>query len=231
MNRKAKYGIIATGTVTTLSMYAALTSALMFAGPASADDWEKERMHDRDRGHEMERDREHGKEHGRKHHGGDELELLALKSSDTRMEDALSAFRSNYAGTVIEIELDDEDHSMVYEIKAIDLKGGEEHKASYTLKGAQQIKYSSESLNVLGFSKLDDDDAAAVKAVQADSAISIDQALEIARKHSDAYIESIELENKRGLTFYKVEYIGPGPERRLLIDALTGEQVPSMRRQ
>ncbi|MFD1383177.1 PepSY domain-containing protein [Rhodanobacter aciditrophus] len=229
MNRKSKYGIIATSTVTTLSMYAALTSALMFAGPASADDWEKERMHDRDRGHEMERDHKFDKKEGRKHRDN-ELEMLALKSADTSMEDVIAEFRSKYSGTVVEVELDDKKHSIVYEVKAIDLDAGEGHKASYTLRGKQETEYNKRSLNVLGFSKLDDDDAAAVKAVQAESAISMDKALEIARNHSDAYIESIELENKRGLTFYKVEYMGPGKERRLLIDALSGEQVPSMRR-
>ncbi|MEC8483349.1 MAG: PepSY domain-containing protein, partial [Pseudomonadota bacterium] len=61
-------------------------------------------------------------------------------------------------------------------------------------------------------------------------AVSIDKAIEIANAHNSSHIESIELEHKRGLTYYEVEYIDGSQMRRLLIDAASGEAIPSINR-
>lgn len=203
MTFKAKMGIIATGLFTTGTMLTALTSALLLTSTAS-----------------YAKDKDHK----------DDIMRLALQSSETTMTQAIAAFRSNYAGTIVEIELDDEDHMLVYEIKAINLDAGEKHQASYTLNNLTEVEYYHKSLKVLGFSKLDDEDVAAIESVNQPGAVSIDKAIEIANAHNSSHIESIELEHKRGLTYYEVEYIDGSPMRRLLIDAASGEAIPSINR-
>lgn len=207
MSFKSKVGIIATTLFTTATMFTALTSALLLSNSAYAKD----------------------KDHDHKHRH-DEVEMLALKSSDTSIEQALTTFRSQYPGTIVEVELDHEDDQMVYEVKAIDLDGHERLKIAYAITDLSEVDSDRDSLSLLGFNKLDDEDVSALETVQAEGAITIDRAIEIAKANSAAFIKSVELEHKRGLTYYEVKMFDENGKQRLLIDAKSGEAIPSMRR-
>lgn len=206
MTLQAKLSIIATTLFSTTALTATAACLMLAANPAYAKD----------------KDKDH---HDRK----DEIKLLALKSSDVSLQDLVTKFESTYSGVVTDVELDHEDDVLVFEIKAIDLEKGVKHEASYSIKGGVPVKYHEESLTVLGFNKLDDHHITALEAMKGAQAISLKQAIAMAQSNSDAYIESIELEYKRGVSYYEVELLSASGEQKLLIDAQSGEAVPSLR--
>lgn len=158
----------------------------------------------------------------------DQLMLQALKSSKVSLNSLLEKFQADFPSTVMEIELDDEDNILVYEIKGIDLKEGVRYKAKYALYSGEEIDRHSKSLRFMGFNKLDDNDQAALEALQ--QGVSIKNAIALSNPQEGSYIESIELEHKRGLTFYEVELLGPSGSTKILMDAKSGEVIPSLRR-
>ncbi|MGB0783951.1 MAG: PepSY domain-containing protein [Marinomonas sp.] len=158
-----------------------------------------------------------------------QLMLLALKSSQVSITQILEKFKADYPSIVTEIELDDEDHILVYEVKGINLEDGVKYKVQYALHNGEEIDNYSKSLSFLGFNKLDDHDVEALETIQ-DQGLSALDVIAKTTLSEGAYIESIELENKRGLTFYEIKILGPMGWTKQLMDAKSGDVIPSLRR-
>jgi uncharacterized membrane protein YkoI len=158
-----------------------------------------------------------------------QLMLLALKSSQVSITQILEKFKADYPSIVTEIELDDEDHILVYEVKGINLEDGVKYKVRYALHNGEEIDNYSKSLSFLGFNKLDDHDVEALETIQ-DQGLSALDVIAKTTLSEGAYIESIELENKRGLTFYEIKILGPMGWTKQLMDAKSGDVIPSLRR-
>ncbi|WP_111637353.1 PepSY domain-containing protein [Marinomonas shanghaiensis] len=203
MTLKTKFSIIFTTFISIITLVALCSAALLMSSTTYAKD------HD--------------------DYKENQMMLLALKSSQTSLDTVIATFKADYPSIVTEIELDEEDNILMYEIKGIDLEEGTRYKAHYALHNGEKISNYSKSLRFMGFNKLDDHDLAALETVK-NQGISIQDAIALTNLPEGSYIESIELERKRGLTFYEVKSIGPSGSTKILIDAKSGEIVPSLRR-
>lgn len=203
MTLKHKFRIIFTAFLSIIALVAIGSTTLLMSNTAQAKDHEDYEEH--------------------------QMMLLALKSSPISLNSILATFKTDYPSIVTEIELDEEDNILLYEIKGIDLEEGTRYKAHYALHNGEKISSHSKSLRFMGFNKLDDHDLAALETVK-NQGISIEDAIALTKLPEGSYIESIELERKRGLTFYEVKSIGPAGSTKALIDAKSGETVPSLRR-
>ncbi|WP_019614964.1 PepSY domain-containing protein [Psychromonas ossibalaenae] len=158
----------------------------------------------------------------------DALSVLALKRASFTLEQAVEKVTTDYQGQIIEFELDDHDGQSTYEIEVINLQKEEKYKLHLSTADGTVLKEKSRSLSTLGFSRLDDDEYQALKELET-SQFSLSSALAELREQYTAEVMEFELENEKGITFYKFKLIDQQGRKRVIVDVKTGEMIPIMK--
>ncbi|WP_019616266.1 PepSY domain-containing protein [Psychromonas ossibalaenae] len=151
----------------------------------------------------------------------DGLSELALKRANFSIEQVVEKVANNFPGKITELKLDDYNHQAVFEVEVINEKEGIEHKLKFSTADGKLLKDERESLSVAGFSKLDEKDHAMLN--QLDTAkFDLQASISKIQKDYGSSVIELELENKKGITFYEVELLN---DNELIIDVVTGEIV------
>ncbi|WP_019617101.1 PepSY domain-containing protein [Psychromonas ossibalaenae] len=155
----------------------------------------------------------------------DGLSELALKRANFSIEQAVEQVTNNYPGKITELKLDDHNHQAVYKIEIINEKEGIEQTLKYSTADGSLLKDERESLSVAGFSKLDEKDHVMLSQLDT-TKFDLQASINKIQKDYGSSVVELELENKKGITFYEVELLN---DNELIIDVVTGEIVPLKR--
>lgn len=155
----------------------------------------------------------------------DALATLALQRANFSLEQAIDKVATDYAKHIVEFEIDDHNNQATYDIEAVNLKAEEKHKIELSLTDGAVLKHKTKN----GLSRLDDDDLLALQELQASSFNLSATIAQLKQKYAADVIE-FELENKKGITFYKFKLMGEQGLTRVIVDVTTGRVIPVMKR-
>ncbi|GDY25368.1 MULTISPECIES: PepSY domain-containing protein [unclassified Agarivorans] len=158
----------------------------------------------------------------------DALSALALKKAGFSLEQAIEKVNTTYPGHITELELDDYKGQAVYEVDVINLAQEQQHKLKLSLSDGEMLKNESSKLTILGVSKIDDDERLALEQV-AESELSLQQTIAMLNDKYQAQVLEFELENEKGITFYKFKLLGQQGKQRVIVDVVTGETIPVLK--
>ncbi|WP_028865117.1 PepSY domain-containing protein [Psychromonas aquimarina] len=155
----------------------------------------------------------------------DGLSELALKRANFSIEEAVEKVTDSFPGKITELKLDDYNHQAVFEIEVINEKEGIEHKLKFSTADGKLLKDERESLSIASFSKLDDKDRVMLSQLDT-SKFDLQASINKIQKDYGSSVVELELENKKGITFYEVELLN---DNELIIDVVSGEIIPIKR--
>ncbi|MDA9557314.1 hypothetical protein N9R79_07425 [Vibrio sp.] len=154
------------------------------------------------------------------------LEYMAIKSSDVQLIDIIKTIGDNE--TITDIELDDENKQMVFEVKTIDLTADKEYERVYSLEDGRVLEEESESLSFFGVNDLDERDEKAINAVKA-SSVQLESLIPSLESKYQGKVLEVELEHKKGISFYEVKmFTDKGMRQKILVNLDNGEEIPVM---
>lgn len=158
------------------------------------------------------------------------LAAFALKNATFTQQQAIEKVSANYTGQITEFELDDHNNQAVYEIEIINLKKDEKYKVKLSLINGTILKEKKSSLSsLLGRMRLDNDELLALQQLQA-SDFNLQQTIkELTTKQNGQLIE-FELENEKGITFYKMKLVNEQGIQRILVDIKSGDMIPVVKK-
>lgn len=158
----------------------------------------------------------------------DALSALAMKKAGFSLEQAIEKVHNSYPGQITELELDDYKGQAVYEFDVINLAQQQKHKLKLSLADGEMLKNESSKLSILGVSKIDDDERLALEQL-AQSELSLQQTVAMLNTQYQAQVLEFELENEKGITFYKFKLLGEQGKQRIIVDVATGETIPVLK--
>ncbi len=158
----------------------------------------------------------------------DALATLALKRANFTLEQAIEKVSNDYPGQIIEFELDDHKGQTSYEIEVINLQKEEKYKLQLSTADGSLLKEKSRSLKIFGLNRLDDDEYQALEELAA-SEFNLKSTIALLREKYNAELVEFELENEKGITFYKFKLIDQLGRKRVIVDIKTGEMIPVMK--
>lgn len=150
--------------------------------------------------------------------------LYAIERSGITAARALELAEQAVGGTAYEYELDDDDGALYHEVDLMDLERQVKHELKIAVSDGA-ITREEEKVDCGLVCK--DDDVRAAQALQ-DAGYSLRQAVESHAGGDKELLEEIEVELKSGVRYIKLESIGPGGEKDLLIDIDSGQPIPSL---
>ena len=155
----------------------------------------------------------------------DALTAFAMQNASFTLDQAVAKMDTNYPGIITEFEMDDHKGQAVYEIESINLKKEEKSKIKLSAVDGAVTKEKVKSLSTLGVSHLDDDELLALQMVTK-SNFSLQTTINNIRAKYKAQIIEFELENEKGITFYKFKLIGEMGRKYVIVDVKTGKMLP-----
>ena len=155
----------------------------------------------------------------------DALATLALQRANFSLEQAIDKVSTDYAKHIVEFEIDEHDNQATYDIEAISLKAEVKHDVELSLKDGAVLKHKTKN----SLSRLDDEDLLALQELQASKFDLSATIAQLKLKYSADVIE-FELENKKGITFYKFKLMGEHGLTRVIVDVTTGKVIPVVKR-
>jgi uncharacterized membrane protein YkoI len=158
----------------------------------------------------------------------DSLSALALQRANFSLEQAVEKVTTDYAGHIIEFELDDYKNQASYEIETINLDTEQKYKVKLSLEDGSVLKEESKSIKILGLNRLDDDELIAIKELQ-ESNFELSSTIATLEQKYNANVVEFELESEKGISFYKFKLIGEQGAKRVLVDIKTGNVIPVMK--
>ena len=158
------------------------------------------------------------------------LDAFALKNATFTQQQALEKVSANYVGQITEFELDDHNNQAVYEIEIINLKEDEKYKVKLSLINGTILKEERSSLsNLLGTTRLDSDELYALQQLQA-SDFNLQQTIKHLTDKQNGQLIEFELENEKGITFYKMKLVTEQGTQRILVDVKSGDMIPVIKK-
>ncbi|MEE1674948.1 PepSY domain-containing protein [Agarivorans aestuarii] len=158
----------------------------------------------------------------------DALSALAIKKAGFSLEQAIEKVHNTYPGQITELELDDYRGQAVYEVDVVNLAQEQKHKLKLSLADGEMLKNESSKLSILGVSKLDEDERIALEQL-AESELSLQQTVAMLNNKYQAQVIEFELENEKGITFYKFKLLGEQGKQRVIVDVASGETIPVLK--
>lgn len=159
----------------------------------------------------------------------DALSILALKNANFSAQQAIEKVSNDYTGSIVEFELDDHKGQTSYEIEIINLKTEEKHKLQISSEDGSLLKEKVGSTKLMGINRLDEDEIDAINALS-NSQFNLQSTVAILREKYSAEIVEFELENKKGITFYKFKLIDENGRQRVIVDVKSGEIIPVLKK-
>lgn len=159
----------------------------------------------------------------------DALTGFALQRANYSLDQAIEKVNASYQGHIIEFDVEDDNNQLSYEIEVIDLISEEKHKIELSLENGSVLKEKSSSIKVMGMDRLDDDELLALEELQA-SDFKLRPMMNMLKDKYKADILEFELENEKGITFYKFKLINEQGVERVLVDVKTGHVIPVMKK-
>ncbi|WP_028862050.1 PepSY domain-containing protein [Psychromonas aquimarina] len=151
----------------------------------------------------------------------DGLSELALKRADFSLEQTVEKVTNSFPGKITELKLDDYNHQSVFEVEVINEQEQIKHELKFSTADGRLLKDERTSLTTAGFSSLDDKDHLMLSQLD-NSKFNLQASINSVQKKYGSSIIELELENKKGITFYQVELLN---DKELIIDVVTGETV------
>ncbi|MFC3150249.1 PepSY domain-containing protein [Litoribrevibacter euphylliae] len=157
-------------------------------------------------------------------------ELIHMKRSNLSIEPALVAISDKFPGQINEVELDDHKNQFVYEAEVVNLSEGKLHEVVYNpLTGMVELK-ETENISLLGFNRFDDEELKALKSMDAKQFSLLGQLAKVKQSHP-GLVREVELENEKGVSYYKIKLMSPdGVRKKVILDTENGEMIPVMDR-
>jgi len=155
------------------------------------------------------------------------LAALALQRANYSLEQAIEKVNSEYAGHIIEFEVDDYKNQATYEIEVINLVKEEKYKLQLSLENGEVLKEKNKNIKTLGINHLDEDELFALNELQT-SDFKLSNKIALLKEKYMANIIEFELESKKGITFYKFKMMGEQGIKRVLVDIKSGNIIPVM---
>ncbi len=151
----------------------------------------------------------------------DGLSELALKRAGFSLEQTVQKVTKSFPGKITELKLDDHNHQSVFEVEVINEQQEIKHELKFSTADGRLLKTETTSLSSAGFSSLDDKDRLMLSQLDT-SKFNLQASIKRIQKEYGSSIVELELENKKGITFYQVELSN---DKELIIDVLTGETI------
>lgn len=158
----------------------------------------------------------------------DFLSALALERAQFSPQQAIEKINTNFTGNIVEFELDDHKGKTVYEFEVIDFAQEQINKLKISSDDGTIVKNESKSMTILGVNRLDEEDRQALTALNNSEFDLNASILELSEKYDSQVIE-FELENEKGITFYKFKLIGDTGITKVIVDVETGKAIPVMK--
>jgi uncharacterized membrane protein YkoI len=156
------------------------------------------------------------------------LAILALQRANFSLEQAVEKVNTEYAGHIIEFEIDDYKNKATYEIETINIETEQKHKVKLSLEDGSVLKEESKSIKILGLNRLDDDELFALKELQT-SDFKLSSTIATLKEKYNASIIEFELESEKGISFYKFKLMSEQGSKRVIVDIKTGNVIPVMK--
>jgi uncharacterized membrane protein YkoI len=158
----------------------------------------------------------------------DAAELLHMKRGNLRVEPALIAINDAYPGLVYELELDDHKDELVYEAEVVSLKEGKLYEVVYHPVSGQVDLKETENISLLGFNRFDEAELMALEQMDKGK-YSLEGQLAKVKANYPGSVKEIELENEKGVSYYKIKLISPdGVRKKVILDTENGQMIPVM---
>ncbi len=155
-------------------------------------------------------------------------ELLQLKRTQFTAEKALEKVSEKYKGQILEIELDDKNDQLVYEVEVVDLDKEKVFELYVNPSNGEVALSETESLTLLGFNRFDEDKLAALQSMKDNSFSLIGQLAKVKTEYPGV-IKEAEFKQSKGVSYYKVKVLThDGKRQKVILDAATGDMIPVM---
>ncbi|MDO6618548.1 hypothetical protein Q4557_17600 [Shewanella sp. 5_MG-2023] len=151
----------------------------------------------------------------------DVLATLAMQRANFSLEQAIEKVSTDYAKHITEFEIDEHNNQAIYEMEAVNLDAQKKHKLELSLEDGAVLKHKTKN----SLSRLDDDELLALQELQA-SDFNLATTIATLKQKYQADIFEFELENKKGITFYKFKLMGEEGAKRIIVDVKTGTIIP-----
>lgn len=150
------------------------------------------------------------------------LSQLALQQAHFPIEKAVEEVKNNYPGLITEVKFDDYNYQSVFEVDVINQEKNVKHELKFSTADGLLLKEEKTRLSTAGYSHIDDKFLAKLTQLEK-SNIDLLASINTIQGEYRSKIVEIELENKKGMTFYEVE-LSNGSE--LILDIVTGKIIP-----
>lgn len=157
----------------------------------------------------------------------DAITTLALQRANFTLEQAIEKVSTDYSKHITEFEIDDHKNQATYEFEAINLEKKEKYKVQLSLEDGSILKEKNKSTDRF-MNRLDDDKLLAFNDLQT-SNFDLLATIKLLKEKYNASVYEFELENEKGITFYKFKLMGEEGKKRVLVDIKTGNIIPVMK--
>lgn len=157
----------------------------------------------------------------------DVLAAMAIQRADFSVEQSIQKVSQDYAPYILEFEIDEHHNQATYDIEAVNFETQKIHKLELSLEDGSVLKKENKNLQYLMVNRLDKDELQALEELQA-SDFELDTTIAQLKQKYKAEVLEFELENKKGITFYKFKLINEQGPKHIIVDIKTGTILPVM---
>lgn len=155
----------------------------------------------------------------------DEVSLarMVIGKSGITASVAIERALGEYPGIVYEYELEEDDDRFVHEIEVANLESKRTHKIAIDAQSGEIVEVKSSRASSW-FSESDD-----VKAARLISKYELPLLGAVAKATSgnSDFLTEVEFKHKQGISFFKIELVGAGGEKDVLVDIESQDIIPS----
>lgn len=155
----------------------------------------------------------------------DAIATLALQSANFTLDQAIEKVKADYKADIIEFEIDEYENNTAYEIELFNTETHEKHKIKLSLNDGSVLKIEKKNLKVLGVNRLDENEKIAINNLRSSNFDLSKTVIELKQKFKGNILE-FELDNEKGVTFYKFKLMGEQGLTRVIVDVQTGNLIP-----
>jgi uncharacterized membrane protein YkoI len=158
--------------------------------------------------------------------GNEQRTIEAIRSAAVSLTQAVEDLEKEYEAVAVEVEVDSWHGSLVYEVELFDQDETRRIEVKLDMNTAEVLEEKIE--RAASRKKGDEEKRPAVEAV-VESGFGIVQAIALAERQVDGIVYEAELEQKKGVTFVKVEIQGPDGRRKIIVDVHRKSIIPVLR--
>lgn len=157
-------------------------------------------------------------------------EAIHLNRAKVTEVEAMQLIQQAYPGSIYEFEFEEHEGVWVYEAEVVDQSKGKLNEVLLNPETSEIKLRETEKLAVLGFNRFDEGEQAALDLIEATNYSLVGHLAKL-KAEQPGYIQEVELEHSKGVSYYKVKMLSQdGAKKKVILDIENNSMIPVMDR-